>query len=201
MATSPKIAILIMAAGLSTRMGRDKLLLRYNDGTPLLADRIAAALCTKLDVFVAVGAHQEDRMAIINPTQATALICDGSELGLGHSLAQSIQRLPVDLDGVIILLADMPAITTDDLQALRDEFGASHITRGATHDDTPGHPVLIPAKYLSELQSLHGDQGAQSVLKNLPTQLVQLPDNHASLDVDTPDQWQLWKGDILKDEG
>ncbi|WP_371171133.1 nucleotidyltransferase family protein [Aliiroseovarius sp. 2305UL8-7] len=192
MGTPPNIAILIMAAGQSRRMGRDKLMLRAEGGPALLEDRLHVALRTDSVVYAAVGADQSARQACIQATQATLVICNDAHRGLGHSLSQAIAMLPEGLDGVVILLADMPAITTGDILKVRECFNPGLIARGAMTDGTPGHPVLFPKRYFASLTALEGDQGAQSVVKGAPTKLASLPEDHAILDIDTPEDWDLW---------
>lgn len=192
MSQATSLAVLIMAAGQSRRMGRDKLLLRGRDGAPLLADRIDTALATGRPVFVALPDQDTDRLKIVRATKATPLFCPNASLGMGHSLSDAIGMLPLDLDGVLIMLADMPALTTRDINQVCAAFGPDCILRGGTQNLTPGHPVLVPARFLSKLDVLQGDQGAQNTLKDVPTRIVPLPDDHAAFDIDTGEDWQLW---------
>ncbi|GHE95354.1 molybdopterin-guanine dinucleotide biosynthesis protein A [Aliiroseovarius zhejiangensis] len=192
MSRAPSLAILILAAGRSRRMGRDKLMLRRHDGVPLLANRISTALATGHGVFVALPARSPTRLTLVRQSLATPLPCPDAGRGMGHSLAHAIGSLPKGLDGVLVLLADMPALTLDDLMSLSDGFDPDRILRGATQDNAPGHPVLIPARFLSRLSALEGDQGAHHVIADLPTRLIPLPADHARFDVDTPADWQEW---------
>lgn len=189
---APTLAVLIMAAGRSRRMGQDKLLLRGQNGRALLHDRILAATHSGHRVFVALPADTPDRLRIVQKGHATPLICPNAAQGLGHSLSQAVAQLPPGLDGVLIMLADMPALSASDLEQVCAAFDPGRIVRGATPDRVPGHPVLIPAQYLERLTRLIGDSGAQNALKDLPLKLVPLPEKNAIWDVDTPDDWLAW---------
>ncbi|MCI2393675.1 nucleotidyltransferase family protein [Aliiroseovarius sediminis] len=188
---APNLAVLVMAAGQSRRMGRDKLLLPARDGRPLLEHRIRAAQRTGHRVFVALPPDAQERQQVVYNLDATPLICTDAALGLGHSLSQATGQLPKGVAGVLIVLGDMPALTGDDLVAVCTRFDPKRILRGAG-GDAPGHPVLIPARFLNRLKSLSGDQGALHALKDAPTGLVPLSGDHACFDVDTPDDWKMW---------
>lgn len=193
MSPAPSLAILIMAAGQSRRMGRDKLLMRERDGQTLLANRIAAAHGTGHPVFVALpDTASSARMAVVQGSPATPLPCPNGTQGLGHSLSDAMARVPPGVDGVMIVLADMPALSQDDLRLVSKAFDPDRVVRGATADLVAGHPVLIPKRFLDRLSGITGDRGAQGVLASLPTTLVPLPGTHAVLDVDTPDDWAGW---------
>ncbi|UWQ13016.1 nucleotidyltransferase family protein [Aliiroseovarius sp. M344] len=192
---APTLAVLIMAAGRSLRMGQDKLLLCDQNGQTLLEDRIIAATHNGYRVFVALPPDTPDRLRIVQNGHATPLICPNAAQGLGHSLSQAVAQLPPGLDSVLIMLADMPALSANDLEQVCAAFDPGRIVRGATPDRVPGHPVLIPAQYLDRLTRLIGDSGAQNALKDLPLKLVPLPEKNAIWDVDTPDDWQAWSKD------
>ncbi len=75
-------------------------------------------------------------------------------------------------DGYVIALGDMPYIDSQTILAV-----ASRLTEGAsivvpTHQGKGGHPVAFSAKYRAELESLHGDEGARSILKRYPEDIT-----------------------------
>ncbi|MDE9449051.1 nucleotidyltransferase family protein [Aliiroseovarius sp. Z3] len=191
MSRPPSLAVLIMAAGQSQRMGRDKLLLCGSDGITLLAHRIDTAIQTGHRVFVALPPGDTRRLDVVSRTEATPIPCPNAHLGMGHSLSDAIKMLP-SCDGVLILLADMPALTSDDLRNVSAGYDPDWVIRGGAQDLAPGHPVLIPARFLDRLETLEGDQGARNLLKSLPTRIVPLPQDHASFDIDTQEDWQSW---------
>lgn len=198
MSAAPSIAVLVMAAGQSRRMGQDKLLLTDDVGQSLLASSIDAALGVGLPVYVALPDNTPKRLAVARERPVTTLICPDAASGMGHSLSNAVSKMPSGLDGIVILLADMPAISTSDICAVLSAFQPDKIARGAGATDAPGHPVLIPACYFDRLKKLTGDQGALAALKDVPRILVQLPDQNAVTDIDTPDDWSAW---IDRDSG
>ncbi|WP_298570966.1 nucleotidyltransferase family protein [uncultured Aliiroseovarius sp.] len=193
MPPAPHIAILVMAAGQSLRMGCDKLLLRQATGQTLLEDRISVAIATGHPVYVALGDHARDRHHITRASGANPVLCADAELGMGHCMAQAVATLPARLDAILVLLADMPAITTEDINRVCSSFDGKHVIRGAEPDGTAGHPVLFPAQMRPQLEALCGDTGAKEVVKTSPARLVHLPRRHATTDIDRQTDWDSWQ--------
>ena len=94
----------------------------------------------------------------------------------------------------MILLADLPDITADDLNTVLDSVQAHPdmlIWRGATEAGKPGHPVVFDRSLFKRLSCLTGDEGAQSVVRACSDKvhLQPLPGQNALLDLDTPADW------------
>ncbi|WP_027258761.1 nucleotidyltransferase family protein [Leisingera aquimarina] len=187
------IAILLLAAGASSRMqGRDKLM-EDVDGQPLLALMCRRAALTGLPVFVTLPSKAHPRAAATG-SAIPVPVPDAAE-GMAASIRQGIAALPEQAKAVMILPADMPEVTAEDMLRLAAHFRGedSPVLRAASEDGTQGHPVLFPRRCFAALKSLSGDQGARSVLKSEPLQLVPLPKSHALTDLDTPEDWANWR--------
>lgn len=187
------IAILLLAAGASSRMqGRDKLMEEV-DGEPLLSLMCRRAGQTGLPVFVTVPNPDHPRTtAACNAIPVP--VPDAAE-GMAASIRRGTAVLPAEADAVMILPADMPEITAQDMLHLAAHFRGpdSPILRAASQDGTPGHPVLFPRRCFAALKSLRGDQGARGILKAETVQPVPLPGRHALTDLDTPEDWAAWR--------
>ena len=97
----------------------------------------------------------------------------------------------------MVLPADMPEITEDDLRCLIAAFeqDPKAIWRGASADGG-GHPGRVPPADLTPaLQDLRGDAGARALLKAHAgrVRLCPLPARHALTDLDTPEDWAAWR--------
>ena len=184
------VPILILAAGASRRMGgRDKLLEPVR-GKPLLRDRVEMALRIGAPVHVVLPQGGGARHAALDGLDVTRVPVPTG--GMGASLAAGVVTLPADAAGVLILLADMPDLTTRDLVAVME--GVDGIPRrGATAEGQPGHPVLLPRRLFQKAKSLTGDIGARQVLGGEHVALVPLPGRHAITDLDTPEAWATWR--------
>lgn len=186
--------ILILAAGCSSRMGgmRDKLLeIVGND--PLLKVMRERAQAVAGRVMVCLPGADHPRVACLGEA-LPVWVADAAE-GMAASIRAGVRALPGDVGDVMVLPADMPELTAQDLAAVWAAHLPGAITRGAGADGTPGHPVIFPLDLLRELLELRGDEGARSVIvrHRQRVQLVPLPARHALTDLDTPQDWDAWR--------
>lgn len=194
---SARPAILLLAAGASARMGgRDKLLEPVANGQPLITDRARVALSSGAPVVVTLPPRisAPDRWAALAGLALRPMAVSRPERGLSASLAAGIAALPADSPGALVMLADMPEITTSDLAALLDRWDGATLRRAATADGQPGNPVLFPAASFEALRALTGDRGARDLLANAKgVELIPLPAHHALTDLDTTSDWARWR--------
>ncbi len=175
--------------------GADKLLERV-EGQPLLTRITKAALATGARVTVTLPPDRPLRNAALAGLAVTEVLVPEAATGMAASLKAGFAVLPEDTP-VLLLLADLPEITTEDLTHMLKEWQATPdmILRGTAADGTPGHPVCLPAWCRPEIAALTGDEGARSLLARHRDRLrlIALPDNHATTDLDTPEDWAVWR--------
>ena len=193
---SPAPQILILAAGASVRMrGADKCL-EDVDGVPLIARVAQTALATGHAVSVALPPDRPLRNLALAGLVLTHVTVPDPGAGLAASVLAGLAALPLDAP-VLIVLADMPEVTTDDLRLMLAEAARSPglILRGADVAGRPGHPVLMPVWLRAEAAALAGDEGLRPVLARHKDRLrlIALPGHHATTDLDTPEDWAQWR--------
>lgn len=181
--------------------GRDKLL-ESVDGQPLLQVQVDRARATGHPVYVALPSLDHPRASVLQGRDLCIIPVPDAAEGIGVSLRTAMGQLP-PFDAVLINLADMVEIETEDLlrvlQARRDTPDAL-VWRGATASGRAGHPILIDASLRRAFAALQGDTGGASVLKQHRdrTCLVPLADDHAIVDLDTPEEWENWRARRLR---
>ncbi len=189
------IPILILAAGQSSRMrGADKLL-EPVDGMPLIRQRALTALAASPVVFIALPAVDHPRADRVADLPVTLIAVPDAGGGMAVSLRIGVASLP-KCNHFMVLLADMPEITKDDLCHMLALLDADHlIWRGSDATNTPGHPIIFGASLRSDFADLTGDMGARAIIARnaTRTRLVRLPGRHATCDLDTPEQWADWR--------
>lgn len=187
------IAILVLAAGASSRMkGRDKLLEEI-DGEPLLLVLCRRAALAGLPCYVTVPSHDHAR---VNATgTATVIPVPDADEGMAASIRAGITALPEMTECVMILPGDMPEIESQDLAHIAAHFHGvdGPILRACASDGTPGHPVLFPRRYFADLAQLTGDRGAKVMLATEPVEYVPLHGQRALTDLDTAEAWAIWR--------
>ena len=193
-----QIALVIPAAGASRRMGdRDKLL-ESVDGMPLLKRVAARALAIAETVIVTLPDPSSPRCKALEGLPVKQVMVPDAEDGMSASLRRAAKAVPDKTQGVMILPADMPDLTEDDLRkvarAFEDASGAFLVQATGT-DGTPGHPVIFPSDLMLDFRSLTGDEGARTILQANRHRLIRiaLPGENALTDLDTPDAWTLWR--------
>ncbi|PCH73146.1 MAG: 4-diphosphocytidyl-2C-methyl-D-erythritol synthase [Rhodobacteraceae bacterium] len=193
----PKIAILILAAGASSRMGDSDKLTQDANGTPLLARVIERAGATSLPVFVTLPDLSHPRANLAHATDATLIAVPDWRSGMSASIKAGIAALPDNTPGVMILPGDMPDLTTTDLQAVAHtaQTHPASIIRATTPDGTAGHPVIFPNDLFAQLQNLTGDLGARAVIRAHQQRLHPhiITGTRALTDLDTPQDWANWR--------
>lgn len=189
------VAILILAAGASSRMrGGDKLLEEVG-GQPLLALQAARALRTGAPVIVTLPPFPHPRGAVLQEMPVARVQVGDAAEGMAASIRAGVSALVPGTEGVMILPADMPELDAADMATMIEAWETGEILRGAAEDGTPGHPVIFPADLFEELSGLSGDQGAREVLvrHRARIRLFPLPGRHAVTDLDTPEEWEEWR--------
>lgn len=189
--------ILIPAAGASSRMrGRDKLL-ELVEHQPMLARQISVALKTGAQVVAALPPDAPDRTAIVEgmvDKRLELLIVEDADEGMSASIrAAVVFARKHQVDGLMVLLADMPEIETDDLLTLIRAFDGNNVVRATDQSGKDGHPVIFPARLFHALSQLAGDHGARVVTVGEEVVKIPLPGYRATTDLDTPEAWKAWR--------
>lgn len=176
--------------------GADKLL-EIIDGIPQIVRVTSAAIATGHPVILALPPDRPKRNSAVNKLQATVITVENRDKGMAASICAGVSHA-VNASGLMILPADMPELTVEDLQTCLAEFYANPnaIIRATSATGIPGHPVVFPADLFPDLTQITGDEGARSVLKRHQNRLraIPLPGNHAVTDLDTPEDWAAWRG-------
>ena len=108
--------------------------------------------------------------------------------GMGDSIAAGVQATR-QAGGWLILPGDLPLIQAATLQRVAQALMAlpvGHHTVQPRYQGQRGHPVGFTATCADELTALEGDEGARSVLRQHPPQWLDVDDEGAVWDVDTP---------------
>lgn len=195
-----RVAIAVLAAGRSTRMGNiNKLLCRF-DGVPLVRQSVQTAIACSGDPVIVVTGHMalEIREAL-SGLPVEIVHNAGYALGLSSSISAALGAVPDQCVGILVTLADMPLVSTGDLSAMIEAFArcaGSAVVR-ATAFDKPGNPVIVPRSLFAEIVVLEGDKGARQVIaaSGLPIIDVEIG-RAAALDVDTVEALEMAGGKV-----
>jgi len=196
---SHDIPIILLAAGQSSRMrGRDKLQEIVEDEALLRRQARIARAATRGAVIVALPPAPHPRYALVADMEVEALPVPDAAEGMNASLRAGFAALPAGTPAAMVLLADLPELTEDDLNTVFHAVDIKSnytVWRGATADGKPGHPTVFAACHFDHFALMQGDTGGKEIIAQAQDQtlLIPLPENRARLDLDTPEAWAAWR--------
>jgi len=185
---SNSLYAIVLAAGAASRFGSTKQLAQFS-GEPLVkrAVRTAESICGPRTLLIA-GNDWKNVTAACEPMQGFVVINPCFAEGIASSLRRGVRSICDVAEGVLLLLADQPLITTEHLERLVDAWCASQDSICASaYADTKGPPVIFPRRYFRELMELQGDRGAKAVIDKNRDQLITIQFEDAAMDIDNPE--------------
>lgn len=191
MNSNREIAILLFAAGSSSRLGRSKQLLSIA-GQPLLLKSVEAAIESGIkNIIVVLGANEEAHRQVIMDAGVQVVVNTDWKKGMGNSLkaglAYVLQQLP-KVEAVVTMVCDQPRITSDQLKKLIAEYESSESTIVASfYQGVAGVPVLFHRTLFSELLSMPDEAGAKKILQQHPHLVKTVFFPGGEIDIDTED--------------
>ena len=187
---------LVPAAGMSTRLGRNKLLLSFK-GKPLIAHAVDTLLASAVNPIVIVLGHEADQVrAAVGERRVIFVENREYREGLGSSIRTGLAAIPVSTDAIMIYLPDQPLLEPGDVNFLIRAF----VEAGKTNKSIVvplfrgqrGNPVIIDSSYQTSILAMAGETGCRRVIKQNPDQVltVEMETDHVVRDVDTADEYQ-----------
>jgi molybdenum cofactor cytidylyltransferase len=185
---SPTLHVVLLAAGASTRFGSPKQLVRVN-GRPLLHLAVSRAVeVAGQAVTVVLGSNAADLAPLLRHTPAAVIVNRDWSEGMGSSVRAGIARVPATADAVLLMLADQPAVTAEDLRRLVGTWRRQTQSMvAAYYSGVTGVPAIFPREDFTALAGLRGDAGARAILKRGGDRVVRVPLQAAAIDIDTPE--------------
>ena len=186
-------AVLILAAGGSSRMGSPKQLLAWGEVT-LLQNAIAQAEIAEVDrVVVVLGANANSIKNTIPKTVSSVENKDW-QTGMGSSIAcgmRFLEKSKVNYSSVLILLADQPFIDAQYINqmVLTMKKEAKGII-ATTYNGRAGVPALFSNKYFTQLEKLNSEFGAKELLSKNTADIHLLHAGNKTIDIDTQEEYQ-----------
>ena len=178
---------IVLAAGKSTRFNGIKQLASLH-GDSLLNHTISQVVCPNINhVYVTLGAHSSRIMSQL-PAHVSPMFSTNWELGMGHSLADSVTELFNASQRLLVCLADQVAVPSAHYQALT-KLSQQHPNTiiASSVDNRACVPAIFPRRFFDPLSQLQGDQGAKDILSDHADDVVMIECPAAQQDIDTND--------------
>lgn len=189
--SEPRLAAVVLAAGLSRRMGgANKLLLPFA-GEPLIVRSVRTVLHTGFEQIVVVLGHQaEEVQRALEPLGVRSVLNPDFETGQVSSVRAGLAALQPPLDAVMICLGDQPLLEVSDLGALKRAFRERPHGNIVVpmHEGRRGNPVVIDWASAEETLKRGTNYGCRHFLDENPEQVYRwpAPTDHFLRDLDVP---------------
>ncbi|MDP5121281.1 MAG: nucleotidyltransferase family protein [Spirosomaceae bacterium] len=184
------VAIIILAAGKSSRMGVPKQALEIN-GKSLIKTVIDTALETKCyPITVVVGANKSAFVSELEPMPVTLIDNPNWEKGMGTSIKMGLVgafMVEKNFEAVIVLTVDMPFVTTSLINELIEKAADESVKIVACrYGESGGIPALFKRDILTDILELDDAEGAKSVILKHKTETAWVDFPNGNIDLDTP---------------
>ncbi len=193
MTQTPDIAAVILAAGMSTRMGgRLKQLLPFGTDERPMIDVVVSRVVAQVDRVIVVLGHRADDIApLLKDYSAELVVNERYKQGMITSVQCGI-RAAGEARGYLICLGDQPGLGEQTLGLVLER--AKHMRKGIAIpvcDGHRGHPIYLSKHYRTEILGLPHSVGLNQVTGAHPdeTEQIQVPDESILIDVDTPQEY------------
>jgi molybdenum cofactor cytidylyltransferase len=161
MPEEPKIAVILEAAGNSTRFGSNKLLHIMDDGRPMIASIFDAV--RPLDVYKKILVTQYDDIAEM-AAGFDVVMNDRPDLGISRSMQLGLAAAG-DADAYMFCVCDQPGLSTSTIKKLIEAYkkGTAGIVSLAWQGKMC-NPKIFSSRYREELMKLSGDTGGRQII-------------------------------------
>ena len=184
------IGLVILAAGASTRMGRPKQLLEYQDKTLIHHTVNIAVASLGEPIVVVLGAYAELIKPEIQSFPVTPALNLEWREGMSTSMRVGIKTLLVlnpQLGAIVLMLCDQPFVSTSLINQLVETY---HRTKqpivASQYGEVVGVPALFDSQFFPLLLKLKGDRGARQIITEYLSTVVAIPFPSGEFDLDTP---------------
>ncbi|RFZ85728.1 nucleotidyltransferase family protein [Mucilaginibacter terrenus] len=185
-------AVVILAAGSSSRLGEPKQTLIY-DGKTLIQHAVEAAMVSKCRPVIAVVGANHELVSSYIPHQDVHIILNNEwSEGMASSIKAAVNYMlhDFDIDSALFILCDQPYVNHKLLDAmLQAKQESEKAIVACAYGGTVGVPVLFDRSMFNHLLLLQGDEGAKNILKTHPEEVVTIPFDKGVIDIDTQDDY------------
>jgi molybdenum cofactor cytidylyltransferase len=200
---SGPVAAIVLAAGGSARMGRNKLLFPLSDETVLRRAVRRATAAGFEPVVVVLGYEAGQAVAELDGLACQTIVNRDWEHGINRSLRTGLATLPAETSAAVVMLADMPLVTTEMLRTLVERWrdGTAPLVI-SDYEGVNAPPMLYGRPLFPELLAMEGEGCGKQVVRRHHKEAAAVAWPTAALaDLDVPEDYERLQARIETVEG
>jgi len=205
------VSAVVLAAGMSTRMGQNKLLLNFRE-KPLIVHAVDTLLASDIDEVIVVLGHEIEKVRdqlersidLANkavPGKPVQLVQNPDyQNGLSTSVRTGVKAVSRQANGIMIYLADQPLLEPEDVNRIVAGFAAAKEVNKSIvvpfFRGERGNPVILDASLRDSILGIVGDVGCKGVIKRYPEKVyaIEMENDHVVRDMDDVQAYQRLAG-------
>jgi len=187
------VAIILLAAGKSERMGENKLLLPL--GRKLIIQHTLDNLMGSQaqQIIVVLGSKATEIKEAIGTRNVTTVLNPNYERGMSTSFSTGLKLLNNQVKFVLVALGDQPIITSQTYdRIITAATNSSHGLIVPTYHGKRGNPIAVSTTYKDELLKQNGDIGGRELLRVYQSDVLEVPveDEGVVININTKDEYR-----------
>jgi molybdenum cofactor cytidylyltransferase len=188
------VGALVLAAGMSRRMGQPKVLMPWANGKSIIEHILDQLILARLDHISVVTGHRAAEVSAVAakldiPTVFNAEFATGEMLS---SIKAGLRAMPEHIAAALIVLGDQPRIQPRVITQILSAYAESaHEIVAPSYKQRRGHPILIDRRLWAEILALPPDGTPRDVINAHTDRIayVEVDTDSVLSDVDTPQEY------------
>jgi len=188
------ICLIVLAAGLSTRFGRNKLLEKINDFT-MIERVVKSAVSSRADEVVVVLGYEAQRIKeALRNFECKFVFNESFKIGQSSSVKAGVKSVMSYADAVMVLPGDVALITSKAIDMVIEEYERSRSPIVvASHKGCSGHPILFDRSLFDEIMKINEETMGLKAVVNRHRDLikkVEVGSDEVLIDIDTQEDFK-----------
>lgn len=189
-----EIWAIVLAAGASTRMKQQKLLLPFNGKSIIETVVENVARSVQSNIMVVLGSHRDEIHRKVGTIPAHFCVNENYLDGMLSSVICGFRALPKSASAALLFLGDQPQIPSKVTDLVVETWRQNN--KGIvipTFNGRRGHPALFDTKYIPEIEKLDSEKGLRALAEKFKNDVLEVECNIPAIlrDIDTPEDYRL----------
>ena len=190
------ICLIVLAAGLSTRFGENKLLKKVN-GSTLIENVVKSAVSSKADEVVVVLGYEAQRIKeVLKNFNCKFVFNQDFKSGQSSSVKVGVRFVMEYADAVMILPGDVALITSRPINMVIEEYEKSkNPIIVASYQSRAGHPILFDRSLFNEIMEINEETMGLKAIINRHKDIIKKVDvgsDEVLIDIDTEEDFKKY---------